>query len=152
MDDDTEFDDNGNFVPEPVPYPTAAEFEAMGQELAGYTISTSEKIKRDRFISFFGVEPLIVAVVWSMLVDVEDEVHVCFANVESLKPEYLLWALLFLKCYNTTTRNAAIAGVDEKTFRNWSWIFVEAIANLDKEVVSATITLLCTTLKVGLCK
>ena len=64
---------------------------------------------------------------------------VFFAGVDSVKPVYLLWALLFLKCYNTNTRNAAITGVDEKTFRHWSWIFVEAIANLDREVVSFTI-------------
>ena len=130
------FDDNNNFVPGVVPYPSADEFETMGQQLAGYTISSSVKIKRERFVSFFGIEPLIVSIIWSMLVDVEDEIMVCFAAVESLKPVYLLWALLFLKGYNTTTRNAAIAGVDEKTFRHWSWIFVEAIANLDREVVS----------------
>ena len=119
-----------------VPYPTAAEFEAMGQQLANYAPSTSAKIRRDRFVSFYGVVPLIVAVVWSMLVDVEDHIMVCFASVEAVKPVYLLWALLFLKCYNTNIRNAAMAGVDEKTFRNWSWILVEAIANLDREVVS----------------
>jgi hypothetical protein len=121
-----------------IPYPTAAEFETMGQQLAGYTVSTSEKIRRNRFVSFFGIEPLIVSIIWSMLVDVEDEIIVCFAAVDSVKPIYLLWALLFLKCYNTNTRNAAIAGVDEKTFCHWSWILVEAIANLDREVVSTT--------------
>lgn len=125
-----------------VPYPTPDEFEAMGQQLAGYNVSTSEKIRRNRFVSFFGVEPLIVSIVWSMLVDVEDEIMVCFAAVDKVKPLYLLWALLFLKCYNTNTRNAAIAAVDEKTYRNWSWMVVEAIANLDREVVSANLIFL----------
>jgi hypothetical protein len=119
-----------------VPYPSAAEFETMGQQLANYSTSTSAKVRRDRFVSFFGIEPLIVSVVWSMLVDVEDHIMVCFAAVDTVKPIYLLWALLFLKCYNTNTRNAAIAHVDEKTFCHWSWILVEAMANLDREVVS----------------
>jgi hypothetical protein len=125
-----------------VPYPTPDEFEAMSQQLAGYNVSTSEKIRRNRFVSFFGVEPLIVSIVWSMLVDVEDEIMVCFAAVDKVKPLYLLWALLFLKCYNINTRNAAIAAVDEKTYRNWSWMVVEAIANLDREVVSANLIFL----------
>jgi hypothetical protein len=51
-----------------------------------------------------------------MLVDAEDGIMVGYAFVASMKPIYLLWALLFLKCYNTNTRNAAIARVDEKTF------------------------------------
>lgn len=119
-----------------VHYPSPAEFEALGQQLAGYTISTSNKIKRHRFVSFFGIEPLIVSILWSMLVDAKDEIMVSFTFADTVKPVYLLWALLFLKCYNTNTRNAAIAGVDEKTFRHWSWIQIKAIANLDQKIVS----------------
>ena len=116
-----------------VPYPSLTDFEALGQQLEGYTISTSNKIKRHRFVSFFGIDALIVSILWSMLVDAEDEIMV---RVDSVKPVYLLWALLFLKCYNTNTRNAAITGVDEKTFRHWSWILIEAMANFDREIVS----------------
>lgn len=122
----------------PVPYPTANEFEAMGQDLAGYTVSSNnDTTKREHFVSFFGVEPLIVSILWSMIVDVEHHVMVCFPGVDPIKPIYLLWALLFLKCYDTTTMLAAKAKCDQQTFRCWCWYFVEAIANLDREVVSA---------------
>ena len=130
MSDDDNFEELPDLV---LPLPNAQQFEAMGQQLAGYAISTSDKIKREQFVSFFGVEPLIVAIIWSMIVD-EDHALVAF-HVDSPKPIHLLWALLFLKCYNTNTRNAAMASCDEKTFRHWSWIYVEAIATLDKEVV-----------------
>ena len=135
-DNDASFDELPDLV---VPFPNADQFEAMGQQLSGYAVSTSDKIKRERFVSFFGVEPLIVSIIWSMIVD-EDQALVAF-YVDSPKPIHLLWALLFLRCYNTNTRNAAMAGCDEKTFRHWSWTYVEAIANLDKEVVSATFLL-----------
>lgn len=51
-------------------------------------------------------------------------------------PVHLLWALLFLKCYNKLPNNAAKAGCDEKTFSRWSWYFIKAIAALDVDIVS----------------
>ena len=51
------------------------------------------------------------------------------------KPVHLLWALLFLKAYNREEMNAAMCGCDEKTFRKWSWFYVEAMADLDSQLV-----------------
>jgi hypothetical protein len=44
---------------------------------------------------------------------------------------------MFMKLYCSETVHCIIAGgeVDEKTFRKWSWIFVDAIAALHFEVV-----------------
>jgi len=48
----------------------------------------------------------------------------------------LLWASHFLKTYGTESTLASQIGVDEKTFRKWTWILVYAIADLAPEVVS----------------
>ncbi len=106
------------------------DFENLGRQLAGYSRSTSERIRRERFNSCFGVNPIIVSVVWSMLIDNE------LCSPSSPKPVHLLWALLFLKLYDSTPKLAALAGCDEKTFRKWSWFYVGAIASLDRLVVS----------------
>ena len=38
---------------------------------------------------------------------------------EEPDPTKMLWALHFLYCYNKEEINAALAGVDEKTWRKW---------------------------------
>ena len=57
-------------------------------------------------------------------------------RLEGARPEHLLWALLFLKLYELEPVNASLARCDEKTFRKWSWLFVEAIGDLDYIYVS----------------
>ena len=69
----------------------------------------------------FGVPPKIVCIVWNALAHKLSPKH---------KPQYMLCALLFLKQYSTELSHAIIAGCDVKTFRNWSWVFVELIASL----------------------
>ena len=49
----------------------------------------------------------------------------------------MLWGLMFLKIYASEGVLATLAGgVDEKTFRKWAWRFVDAIADLEDDVVS----------------
>ena len=43
---------------------------------------------------------------------------------------HLLWALMFLKCYNTVDYNASVVNVDRKTFRKWCWAIIHSLANL----------------------
>ena len=43
--------------------------------------------------------------------------------------------MMFMKIYSQEHIHASLAGVDEKTFRKWSWIFIDAIAGLEYEVV-----------------
>lgn len=90
-----------------------------------------------RWVSFFGVEPVVCAITWDKLqVSVNDGTEMDYA-----KPEHLLWALLLLKKYSGEEDLATLAGgkgpsaVDEKTFRKWSHIFVRRIAFLVFDVV-----------------
>lgn len=57
---------------------------------------------------------------------------------KGVQPKHLLWGLLFLTTYDTEENLAQRVGnVDEKTFRKWSRLFVDAISYLECEVVSS---------------
>lgn len=51
--------------------------------------------------------------------------------------ERFLWALCLLKSYDNEENNAArMGGVDEGTFRRWSWYFIEELSFCEANVVS----------------
>ena len=55
--------------------------------------------------------------------------------------EHFLWALMFLKLYTGRKTLCSLAGgVDPETFHKWTWDFVEAVAQLDCLVASASPT------------
>ena len=72
-----------------------------------------------RFKAHFGADPIVCAHIWLKLTD-------CLPARS--KHEHLRYALLFLRRYQTEHQNAALFGVDEKTFRKHQWIFVELLA------------------------
>ena len=53
--------------------------------------------------------------------------------------EHFLWALMFLKLYTGQKTLCLLAGgVDPETFHKWKWDFVEAVAQLDCLMASAS--------------
>lgn len=85
--------------------------------------------KLRRFRSFFGVSPEICSRLWGML-------DPCATMENGAVPEHLLWALMFMKIYATNSVLCAlVGGVDEKTYRKWTWIFVNAISYLEGSVI-----------------
>lgn len=74
-----------------------------------------------KFRTFYGVSPVVCEILWNLMRD----------KCSGAEIKHLLWCLLFLKRYNTEHINATIVGVDEKTFRLWSWHFIEMLSNLD---------------------
>ncbi len=110
------------------------QFLAIGSE---WTRSTRncETVQLKRFVSFFGVMPDVCEYIWSKLSAENGHPH-------NTRPLYLLCALLFLRQYNVESVNHAITGLDEKTFRKWSWIYIERLAFGMPDIVS----LLSTTL------
>ncbi len=74
-----------------------------------------------RFRSLFGVAPAVCAATWNRL-----ELKL----PENAKPYHLLWAVLFLKAYASEAVHCAVTQIDEKTFREWVWIFVTFISEL----------------------
>jgi hypothetical protein len=111
-------------------------FEQAGMILLGRPTDGSEEIRRRRFKSSFGCSPTVVARIWNLIDPYEDEY---LSNISGMTPNHFLWAFLFLKVYSTEAQHSITVGVDEKTFRKWSWLFVEEISNLVGEVVSFTL-------------
>lgn len=81
--------------------------------------SSSKYVGERRFKAMFGVSPLICAKTW---------IHLKNVLTTDYHENHLLWALLFLKCYNTEHVNHTIAGCDEKTFRKRIWEVIEKLA------------------------
>lgn len=102
-------------------------FEGLVISNSANEISPLSEIRK--FRSFFGVSPNVCTIIWHSI----DEIP------SGANPVHLLWCLVFLKRYNTEHINAALVNADEKTFRLWTWTFVELLSKL-KVVFSMRIT------------
>ncbi len=83
-----------------------------------------------QWMACFGAKPNVMAHLWT-LIDPERTMPT------GVKTEHIIWAFYFLKLYTqeeVNTRN--VGGPDEKTFRKWVWLFVEAISYQEYPVVS----------------
>ena len=98
---------------------SVSDFKAIGLNFTNCRQETSSVIFNRRFKSFFGTIPEICSRIWNLL-----EGH----HNSYSKPKHLLFALHFLKCYDTEEINSAFFAVDEKTFRKWNWFYIPLIA------------------------
>ena len=103
-------------------------FERLASDIVGKDLRRmAPKLRNCTFRSFSGASSKVCALLWHF---------VDHSNNPTVAQKHLLWALLFLKIYATENVHASLAGgVDHKTFRKWSWIFVKAIANLETEFI-----------------
>jgi hypothetical protein len=107
-------------------------FEALAGTLLSNVCTSLACGTRNRcFHACFGVSSSVCAALWSLCIP--------FLPPGTL-PIHLLWALYFLKVYTTENHNASVAGIDETTFRKWTWIVVYAIAAIP-DLVSNTFLL-----------
>ncbi|KAL7547299.1 hypothetical protein ACHAWF_016650 [Thalassiosira exigua] len=82
-----------------------------------------------RWNSAFGALPVICCLLW-------DELDPFNTMPNGVHFRHLLWALYLLKVYDTEHNSAQfVGGVDEKTFREWSFLFVDAISYLECHVI-----------------
>lgn len=91
------------------------------------SLHSCESTALRRFKAFFGVSPNICGKVW---LEIKDKLTSDFTY------KHLLWALLFLKCYNTENVNHSIVDSNEKTFREKVHHLVDKLAFL-KVVISS---------------
>jgi DDE superfamily endonuclease len=90
--------------------------------------ATDVKAENGRFRSFFGASIDVVVNVWNRLESTIDS---------AAKPKHLLWSLVFLKIYGTEDVHCRITGwPDPKTFRKWTWYFLEQISALKDNVIN----------------
>ena len=85
---------------------------------------------RRRFKSYFGTNWFYCSLLWEL----SWKPGYNLPNIA--RPEHLLWALMHMKLYSTENVLASLANCDEKTFRKWSKIFREVLANVMEEKVS----------------
>jgi hypothetical protein len=84
------------------------------------------------FRELFGVGPMVALTAWNMLASL------------SLVPEggalkHFLWTLCFMKVYAKQGPMSILCnGADHKTIHKWVWQFMEALADLEPDVVSPT--------------
>jgi hypothetical protein len=109
-------------------------FADLGFAMTNRSNRGSALLELRRFHAFFGVDPETCALLYDFV-----GVNV---DINGAKPVHLLWALPFLKVYAAEEILCAlVGGVDPKTFRKWAWYFVGAIASLEAEFVSCSLTL-----------
>lgn len=106
--------------------------EQVGAGIMGGRQPGSGKKYEERWRSHFGASPLVCSDVWHRL----DPTSLPAGS----KVDHLLWALLLLKTYQTESVCCSlVGGVDEQTWRRWSWFFVDALSYLECDVVSTTV-------------
>lgn len=96
-------------------------FWTEGLKLANHDLGNSTLTGYRKFRSFYGIAPDVFSLLWKKISE----------KPPGSEPKHLLWCMFYLKNYNKEHVNAAIANVDEKTFRLWTWRFIELLANLD---------------------
>ena len=96
----------------PPPRYTPENIKKLGATLMNWKCG-SEQILLRQFNGFFGGGWHRIHKIWLLIVD-------SWEYDEKLEPKHLLWALMHCKQYTPETVLAAQAGVDKKTFQNWS--------------------------------
>lgn len=100
------------------------EFYRLGCEWTQHNYNGGSLLVGERrFTGMFGTTALVCSIAWEL-------VEEAAAHPVGAKFQHMLCALYFLKCYNTEHVNHAVSGFDEKTFRKWSWTYVELLASL----------------------
>lgn len=102
-------------------------------------LETAKNICRDKkkrnnsrkigwFRKVFGTYPFICSKLWTMI----DPINTI--SSKSLV-RHLLYGLLFMKSYSTESVHVTLVGCDEKTFRKWAFLWIDAIADLEYRVI-----------------
>lgn len=94
-------------------------FWIQGHEMTRHSADGSFDIGMRRFRALFGISHVACAYVWKLLQE---------RHPAGSEPRHMLYALLFLRVYETEHVHSCISDRDEKTFRKHSWMYVYLIA------------------------
>lgn len=114
---------------------TADEMLAKGLELHGFdrTSKVSCLLKKSRFKSLYGSQPVVYAQIWEDLQTTA--IQEARVDARTTTIDHFLMSLHFLKCYPKESKLAADFKISEKTVRKWSWYFIKKIQALKQEKV-----------------
>jgi hypothetical protein len=83
------------------------------------------------FRGFFGASIGVITTLWNLVEPLIDGAH-----MRGAQPKHLLWALVLVKVYSTEDVHRRIVGwPDSKTYRKWSWYFLDLAASLRDDVI-----------------
>jgi len=122
---------------------TVEDFQQLGAELMNREVPNKltgdgegplwEKFEY-RWAAHFHAEPEVCVDVWNRLQEDFDDDDLMESQAQ---PEHLLWALLFLKTYETEPVLTGICGgIHEDTLRKWVWFILFRTSCLEDQVVS----------------
>ncbi len=90
--------------------------------IMNYATTIIGRFSHRRFVGTFGTSISVASYLWYLLQDTRPRGSSC---------KHMLWALMFLKTYDTEHQIHNVLQVDEKTMRKWVWKFIDLISNLD---------------------
>lgn len=112
---------------------TAAQFETIGLELAGFTRArqerTIQRTNRERFRSWYGISPQACSALF-------EDLQAAPARVAKANCRFFLMALNWLKNYRSEAELAGQFNMDEKTARKHIWMYARAFQALKPEKIS----------------
>jgi len=111
-------------------------FTELGRITGKYKHSRLAKVSMRRFKSHFGVTPDVVNDSWELVLEGDVIRYTNLLGTTRPDPTHLLWALMLLKVHSTWDILADFLKVDKNAVKKWSLLYLEAVAELDKEVVS----------------
>ena len=106
-------------------------FMELGRRIMNYPQRGGRDMELRRFKSHFGTTNIRCCTLWRMLINHGQARQI----LSGARPRHLLWALLFLKTYQTEALLCAKTGCDEKTLRKWCWKFVHSLSLLETRVI-----------------
>lgn len=112
-------------------------FLAKGSQMLG-TSHLTESEQREAYGATFGASPEYHSILWSLL---REHCPQLFAKHKKMDHERLLWACAKLKVFEKEKVMCGIVAIDGKapcsrTYRDWTWDIIAAIACLESYVVS----------------
>lgn len=106
-------------------------FMVYGKKIMRSSEKSTIGALRIRFNSFFGTSPFICASLWKKILVKKQ------GNLErSASPEFLLWALVFLKTYSKEEVLCTLLSSTTKTVRKWVWYMIRSLFELRNDIVS----------------
>jgi hypothetical protein len=92
----------------------------------GHMATKKDKLVDERtFVAFYGTTPNIVLEVWEYC-----------ERPTGTHPKHLLWALMYLKLYNSLDVMAVLCGTSKPTFNKWIWPWIDSVAVASQKIVS----------------
>ena len=99
---------------------SSSSFRYLANNILNRTTGVAKAAKIAGCHALFGSIPDVTSEAWYRM-DIEVLQY-------SANPCHLLWTHMFLIFYGNESVHAAIAGVDENTFRKWSWKMIDVLS------------------------